>query len=121
MSEITFKDLMKKPDAQEQAIAGERLMEIAKELETEEHFSRQTVFEGMLDALLRLAHIHDDERYFQKTNDTRRLLLLAKQRIDHAFDSFPNYRAQRICDETYGKDSLWLRDSKNFEPPENQH
>lgn len=115
-SKLTFTDLITKPDQEEQAMARYFLQELSRSLEEENELSRTTVFEGFLEGLISLAIRRDDERYFQKLNETRRMLLIAKQRINHAFESLPTYSEQKAYEKKFGSNDLNSRDSLDYRP-----
>ncbi|MCB0539857.1 MAG: hypothetical protein KDE33_20240 [Bacteroidetes bacterium] len=122
----SFSELMTKPDEEEQADVWFRLMDLAKELEDEHGYSRQTILEGLLEGILDLAMKRYDQRLFQKMNDIRRFYLYASEVTKRRYDTFPNYADQRFVEEKFGKDMPFIRDAKNFgwesddsEPEEN--
>lgn len=109
--DMTFSQLMARPDEQEQADIWCFVMESAKMFEEEKGYSRQTICEGLLRATLDLVHKREDERYFQKPNNARRFYLWASDFTRQKLNSFISYREQWSMEKTYGKDALSARDS----------
>ncbi|GEM_PF-5250229 len=110
----TFTDIMKKPDATEQAELWGFVMAMAQEFEDEHGYSRKTVCEGILRAVMDLIIRREDEQFFQKTNDVRHFYLWASDFTKRKFDTYTSYEEQREEESDFGKDNLGLRDAKNF-------
>lgn len=111
----SFSELMRKPDKEQQDMVWEGIMKLAIMYEDEFGFSRNTVLEGLLDATLDLAEKRPDERLMRHMNDVRRFFLYASELTKRRFDTYPSHLAQEEAEKKYGKDLLFLRDSKNFE------
>lgn len=110
----SFSDIMKKPDEDQITHAWSELMRLAKKLEDEYGYARDTVLDGFLAGTLDLARKRADERYFRSMNDVRRFYLYASEETKRKFDRLPNYREQREIEDLHGKDMLYYRDAKNF-------
>jgi hypothetical protein len=111
----SYSELMTKTDQEEQDKVWEGVMQLAIMYEDDFGFSRDTVLEALLDATLDLAMKRPDERLMRHMNDVRRFYLYASELTKRHFDTYPTHIAQEEAEKIYGKDLMYLRDSKNFD------
>ncbi len=110
----TFTELMTDPDEENLAKAWVMLMRLAKGLEEKDGISRDTICKAFLIGTLDLVKKRDDERYFREFGDVRYFLRWASEYTRQKLDQYPCHRKQEELEKRFGRESLGLRDAKNF-------